>query len=67
MLLRGETLPALRTLHPFKVDPPDFIRRNRAPTLRLDGLDGRHNLFKIDFLLPGHVGDCLTRALFAEF
>jgi hypothetical protein len=59
-LFRDETLPALRTFDPIKVDAANPIRRNSAPALRADSVEGCLNSFGIDFLLPGAARDCLT-------
>lgn len=56
----NEPLPALGTRDPFRVDPADLVRRNRAPTLRADCVEGRHHFSEIDFLLLGHLKDFLT-------
>lgn len=52
----NEMLPALRARDLLRVDPANPIRRYRASALRADDVEGRHDLFQIDFLLLRHAG-----------
>jgi hypothetical protein len=54
-------LAALGTLHLSKVNAADFVRCNWGTALRANSFERRLNSFEIDFLLPGHTRDCLTR------
>src|ERR1700733_14898862 len=49
-----EALTALGALDLLRVDAADLVRRNRAPALRADSVEGRLHFFEIDFLLLGH-------------
>ena len=53
---RGEPRSALGTLHQFKVDPANLVRRNRVSALRADSVERRHDFFEIDLLLGRHAG-----------
>lgn len=62
---RDEALPARGALHLLRVDAADLVRRNQAPALRADCVEGRHHFFEIDFLLLGHAENCRTSAKLA--
>jgi hypothetical protein len=56
----GTKRPTLGTLDPLKIYAANLARRDHTAALRTHSLDGRQNLFEIDFLLPGHARNCLT-------
>jgi hypothetical protein len=44
----------------LRVDAAELVRRDGAPALRADSVEGRHDFFQIDFLLLGHAENFLT-------